>query len=130
MRYYLLKTEPSEYSYDDLIKEGKTIWDGVKNKFALKFIKQMEIDDLAFIYHTGKEKQIVGLAKVVSKPYLDKNDLPVVDVEPVRKFNKPLKLSEIKKIDDFKDFYLVKMPRLSVMEVPENLANKIFSLVD
>ncbi len=129
-KYYLLKTEPIEYSYNDLEKEGKTVWDGVKNKFALKFVKQMKPGDLAFIYHTGKEKQIVGLAEVISEPYEDKNGLPVVDVKPVRKFSKPLTLKEIKSMDDFKDFYLVKMPRLSVMELPENLAKKILELVD
>jgi predicted RNA-binding protein with PUA-like domain len=129
-KYYLLKTEPTEYSYDDLEREGKTVWDGVKNNFALKFIKQMKPKDLAFIYHTGKEKQIVGLAEVISNPYEDKNGLFVVDIKPLRKFKKPLTLKQIKEIPEFKDFYLVKMPRLSVMEVPEELAKKILEMVD
>ncbi|MGC8868699.1 MAG: EVE domain-containing protein [Sulfurihydrogenibium sp.] len=123
-KYYLLKTEPTEYSYDDLEREGKTVWNGVKNPLAQKFIKSMKVGDKVFIYHTGNEKAIVGLGEVVSQPYLDENNLYVVDVKPIKRL-KPLTLKEIKSMPEFKDFYLVKMPRLSVMEVPENLVKLI-----
>jgi len=129
-RYYLAKTEPEEYSYDMLEKEGETVWNGVKNPLAQKFIKQMKKDDLVFIYHTGKEKAIVGIGKVVSEPYQDENGLYVVDIQPYKRLNKKLTLSEIKKMREFQDFYLVKMPRLSVMEVPDDLANLILKLTE
>jgi len=129
-RYYLAKTEPEEYSYDMLEKEGKTVWNGVKNPLAQKFIKQMKKGDLVFIYHTGKEKAIVGIGKVVSEPYQGENGLYVVDIQPYKRLNKKLTLSEIKKMKEFQDFYLVKMPRLSVMEVPDDLANLILKLTE
>ncbi|WP_297889641.1 EVE domain-containing protein [Sulfurihydrogenibium sp.] len=122
--YYLLKTESQEYSYDDLEKEGKTVWNGVKNPLAQKFIKEMKIKDKVFIYHSGKEKAIVGLGEVISNPYLDENNLYVVDIKPLKRL-KPLTLKEIKSMPEFKDFYLVKMPRLSVMKIPENLVKLI-----
>jgi predicted RNA-binding protein with PUA-like domain len=127
-KYYLAKTEPEEYSYDMLEKEGKTVWNGVKNPLAQKFIKQMKKGDLVFIYHTGKEKAIVGIGKVVSEPYQGENGLYVVDIQPYKRLNKKLTLSEIKKMKEFQDFYLVKMPRLSVMEVPDDLAKLILKL--
>ncbi|MCX7760104.1 MAG: EVE domain-containing protein [Hydrogenothermaceae bacterium] len=125
---FLFKTEPEEYSFDRLIDEGKTVWNGVKNPLAQKFLKSVKKGDLIFIYHTGKEKQIVGLAKAVSGPYIYEDGLYVVDVAPLRKLSKPLKLSDIKKMPEFKDFYLVRMPRLSVMPVSENLAQIILKL--
>ncbi|MEJ5172435.1 MAG: EVE domain-containing protein [Hydrogenothermaceae bacterium] len=125
---FLFKTEPEEYSFDRLVDEGRTVWNGVKNPLAQKFLKSVKKDDLIFIYHTGKEKQIVGLAKAVSEPYIYEDGLYVVDVVPVKKFNKFLKLSDIKKMPEFKDFYLVKMPRLSVMPVSEDLAKIILKL--
>ena len=100
-KYYLAKTEPEEYSYDMLEKEGKTVWNGVKNPLAQKFIKQMKKGDLVFIYHTGKEKAIVGIGKVVSEPYQDENGLYVVDIQPYKRLNKKLTLSEIKKMKEF-----------------------------
>jgi predicted RNA-binding protein with PUA-like domain len=128
MKYFILKTEPSSYSYDMLEKEGKTVWDGVKNPLAQKFIKSVEPGDMAYIYHTGDEKAIVALAKIVSLPYQDSSGLFVFDVVPVRRLKRKITLSEIKSNEAFKDFYLVKMPRLSVMEVPEHLVKVIESL--
>jgi Uncharacterized conserved protein len=128
MKYFLLKTEPSSYSYDMLEKEGKTVWDGVKNPLAQKFIKSAKPEDMAYIYHTGDEKAIVGLAKIVSSAYQDPSGLFVFDIVPVRRLKRKISLSEIKSIDAFKDFYLVKMPRLSVMEVTEHLVKVIENL--
>jgi predicted RNA-binding protein with PUA-like domain len=127
--YYLLKTEPTEYSFNNLEKEGKTVWNGVKNPLAQKFIKEMKKSDKVFIYHSGKEKAIVGLGEVISNPYLDENNLYVVDVKPLKRL-KPLTLKEIKSIPEFKDFYLVKMTRLSVMPIPENLVKLILDKTD
>lgn len=128
MSYFLFKTEPTEYSFDDLIKDGRTVWDGVKNPLAQKFIKTIKSSDKVFIYHTGNQKQIVGLAQVINDPYIYKSGLFVVDIKPIIKFKRFLPLSEIKKMEEFKDFYLVKLPRLSVMPVDDLLANLIISL--
>jgi predicted RNA-binding protein with PUA-like domain len=71
MAYWLLKTEPENYSYFDLERDGSTIWDGVNNALALKHIRTMLIGDLAVIYHTGKERQVIGVAEIITQPYTD-----------------------------------------------------------
>lgn len=128
MKYFLLKTEPESYSYDMLEKEGKTVWDGVKNPLAQKFMKSAKIGDIAYIYHTGNEKALVGLSEIISDPYEDKNGLTVFDIKPLRRLKRPITLSEIKSLEAFKDFYLVKIPRLSVMEIPNNLVEILQNL--
>ncbi|HLF20505.1 MAG TPA: EVE domain-containing protein [Bacteroidota bacterium] len=117
--YWLLKTEPSTYSYDDLEKEKKTMWNGVMNPVALRNIGLMKKGDLAFFYHTGDEKAVVGLAEIVSDPYSDPKDttLTVIDVKPKMKLQRPVTLHEIKVEKMFKDFLLVRISRLSVMPV-------------
>ena len=121
MAQWLLKTEPSTYSWDDLVREGKAVWDGVKNPFALNNMKAMQPDDRAFFYHTGDVKAIVGIAKVVSAAYPDPKakdpKLVVVDLEPLKKLARPVTLAEIKADKFFKDWALVRVPRLSVMPV-------------
>lgn len=128
--YFLFKTEPEEFSFDDLIREGKTVWNGVKNPLAQKFIKSVKLRDKVFIYHTGKEKQIVGLAEVISEPYQYNDGYYVVDLTPIRKFKNPVKLKEIKNRDEFKNHYIVRMPRLSVMPVDDKLAKIILTLAE
>jgi predicted RNA-binding protein with PUA-like domain len=100
MAYWLLKTEPDNYSYFDLEQDGSTVWDGVNNALALKHLRTMEVGDLALIYHTGKERQIVGVAKINSKPYadpaLDDVKRVVVDVRAIRKVAQPVTLAQIK----------------------------------
>lgn len=128
--YFLFKTEPEEFSFDDLVREGKTVWNGVKNPLAQKFIKSVKFADKVFIYHTGKEKQIVGLAEVISKPYQYNDGYYVVDLKPVGKFKNPVKLKEIKNKDEFKNHYIVRMPRLSVMPVDDELAKIILTLAE
>lgn len=100
LNYWLLKTEPEEYSWDDLVKNTKDLWDGVKGYKALKNISKMQIGDKAFIYHTGKEKSIVGIAEVVSEPFPDpkenNNRLLVFYVAPIRKLNKPISLEKLR----------------------------------
>lgn len=121
--YWLLKTEPSTYSYDDLERDKKTAWDGVSNNLALKHLRNMKAGDLALIYHTGRERAVVGLAEITSGPYPDpkKKDprLVVVDLKPKKRFAEPVPLSEIKSDSRFGEFPLVRLPRLSVVPVTE-----------
>ena len=121
MAFWLLKTEPSDYAYSDLVREKKTVWDGVSNNLALKYIRQMRKGDLALIYHTGNEKAVVGIAVLISDPYPDpeQNDprLVVGDVKPKKKLVREISLAEVKSNSKLKDFELVRLPRLSVMPV-------------
>ena len=121
MNYWLFKTEPDCYSWSDLERDKKTVWDGVANNLALKFIRQIRKGDLALIYHTGDERQAVGIAEVISDPYVDPklNDpkLAVVDVRLQRKLGKPVTLAEVKANKKLGDFLLVTNSRLSVMPV-------------
>lgn len=123
MNYWLLKTEPDNYSYDDLVKDKKTVWDGVANNAALICIRNTRKGDKAFIYHTGAERQIVGIAEIVSDPYPDpKADNPklsVFDIKPLKKLNTPVTLAQIKAIKKYLEFPLVKEGRKSVVEVPK-----------
>jgi predicted RNA-binding protein with PUA-like domain len=119
--HWLLKTEPSTYSFADLEREKRAVWDGVANALALKHLRTMKRGDLAFIYHTGEEKQIIGIAEVTSDPYPDprENDpkLVVIDLKPRGRLPRPVTLAEIKVRQEFQDFELVRMGRLSVMPV-------------
>ncbi len=126
--YWLAKTEPEEYSWQDMLKEKVAKWDGVKNFQALKYISQMQIGDYVLIYHTGKQKSVVGTAKVVSKPYYDtitnseqhsKNKLLVIDFEAIKSLDKPISLAQIKNMPIFDGHYIIKQPRLSIMPLSE-----------
>jgi predicted RNA-binding protein with PUA-like domain len=116
---WLLKTEPSAYSYDDLEREGRAVWDGVTNPVALKNLRAMKAGDEAFVYHTGDEKAVVGRARVARAAYADpkKGDarLVVVDLEPVGRLKVPVTLAEIKAMPAFADSPLVRQGRLSVV---------------
>ncbi|ACL23190.1 MULTISPECIES: EVE domain-containing protein [Chloroflexus] len=119
--YWLLKTEPSVYSFADLVREGRTVWDGVENTVALKHLRAIRQGDVALIYHTGDERQAVGLAQIVSDPYPDPKQhdprLVVVDVVPLQPLNRPVTLAAIKADPFFADFALVRQGRLSVVPV-------------
>ena len=119
--HWLLKTEPSTYSYSDLERDQVTTWDGVKNPSALNNIRAMKNGDQALFYHTGDEKAIVGVARIVSNPYGDPKladpKRVVVDLAPVRKLKQPVPLSRVKADPRFVAFALVRLPRLSVMPV-------------
>lgn len=121
MDYWLLKTEPTDYGYDDLEADGTAPWDGVSNNQALMFLRQMAPGDAAFIYHSGKPKSIVGTADIVSGAYPDPNrdddKLVVVDIKAARRLARPVALAEIKSDPSFAEFHLVRSPRLSVMPV-------------
>jgi predicted RNA-binding protein with PUA-like domain len=117
--YWLLKTEPGSYSYDDLVREGKTLWDGVTNNLALKHIRQIKKGDGLIIYHTGDEKAVVGLAEATADPQPDpKADDPklaVVELKPKKRAKRSVTLAEIKQLPEFKESPLVRMGRLSVV---------------
>lgn len=121
MAYWLLKTEPSTYSWADLVRSGRAVWDGVRNPTALANLRKMRPGDRAFIYHTGDEKAIVGIAKVVSEAYPDPKEtdarLVVVDLEAVKPVAAPVALATIKADPRFADFALVRIGRLSVVPV-------------
>jgi len=132
LAYWLLKTEPAVYSYDDLEQDGKTISDGITNNLALKYLRSTKKGDLVLIYHTGDEKQAVGIAELTSNPYPDpkqKNPrLVVVDLKPKRRLNKPVTLTQLKAMKEFKDFELVRLPRLSVIPVDGEKWKRIVDL--
>ena len=123
MANWLLKEEPEHYSYDALVRDGRTIWAGVKNPLAQKHLRSIRKGDRIFYYHTGKEKAVVAVAKAASDAYDDPNDktgkLAVVDVVPEKKLAKPVTLAAIKADSSFASFALVRMSRLSVMPVSD-----------
>lgn len=123
MAYWLLKTEPEEYSYCDLEQSGSAVWDGVNNPLALKHLRTMSVGDLALIYHTGKERQIIGVAEVVSQPYPDPKladaKRVVVQVRALRRVPQPVTLAQIKQDGNFEGFDLLRLQRLSVVPVSE-----------
>jgi predicted RNA-binding protein with PUA-like domain len=130
--YWLLKTEPSTYSYADLECDKKAVWDGVGNPVALKNIRAMSKGDLAFIYHTGDEKAIVGIAEVSSAPYPDPKQsnekLVVIELKPKEKLKNPITLASVKALKEFAQFELVRLPRLSVMPVSSEAWKKLLVL--
>ncbi|MEP0826440.1 MAG: EVE domain-containing protein [Nitrososphaera sp.] len=130
MAYWLFKEEPSTYNYSQLEKDGRTVWDGVANNLALKHLKTVKRGDRALFYHTGDEKQVVGIIEIISDPYPDPNDksLTVVDVRPVARLAKPVTLAAIKQDPLFSEWELVRIPRLSVMPVPYKLWERIMKM--
>lgn len=115
MAYWLFKTEPSDYSFDRLLEEGRTVWDGVKNALARRHLRQVRRGDEIAVYHTGREKAVVGVARAASDAEGD-----TVQIVPLRRTG-PVPLSAIKADPRFREFPLVRMGRLSVMPVPEDL---------
>jgi predicted RNA-binding protein with PUA-like domain len=121
MNRWLVKTEPSSYSFDHLEREQRTVWDGVKNAVARKHLAAMRRGDLVLVYHTGDEKAVVGIAKALSDGYRDpKAEDPkaaVVDLGAVKRLRRPVTLAEVKGQRGLASFPLVRLPRLSVMPV-------------
>jgi predicted RNA-binding protein with PUA-like domain len=120
MQYFLAKTEPASYSIDQLHKDQKTSWDGVRNPQALRAIREMRPGDHVFLYHSGGESAVVGVAKVVSDPRPDPKDEKSVTIELgfVSKLTTPVTLKEIKESHLFDDWALVRQGRLSTMPAP------------
>ncbi len=121
MNYWLVKTEPEEYSFDMLLSERKVVWDGVRNFQARNNLKTMKKGDQVFVYHSGKSKDIVGIAEVIKEYYpapSDKTGLwVVVEIKPIKRLNKSVTLAQIKKEKSLTKLALLKQSRLSVMPI-------------
>ena len=119
MKYWLLKSEPDAWSWDNQVKEGASMWDGVRNYQARNNLKEMKKNDLCFFYHSVTERSIVGIVKVVKEYYPDPTDktgrFVVVDVKATKKLKNPVSLDQITENSKLKDIALVKQSRLSVM---------------
>lgn len=133
MAYWILKTEPSAYSIDDLLRQKTAVWDGVKNPVALKHLRAMQPGDEVLIYHTGDEKAVVGTARVTKAAYPDpkKKDpkLVVVELRAGDRLPAPVALSIIRSDPLFKDLALVRMPRLSVVPASAAQWKRLLQLV-
>jgi predicted RNA-binding protein with PUA-like domain len=119
MQHWLVKTEPDTYSWSTLIKEKKGVWDGVRNFQARSNMKGMKKGDLVFVYHTGDEKAIVGIAKVVAEAYPEPKDKDwvAVDLAPEKPLKRPVTLAEVKANKTLSNMVLVRASRLSVQPV-------------
>jgi len=127
MRYFLAKTEPASYSIDDLARDHQTVWDGVSNPQALRAIREMRPGDRVFIYHSGGQSAIVGLAEVASEPATDPKHvkLTIVELRYLAHIDPPMPLGEIKDAGKFPQWALVRQPRLSTMAAPEEFVTWI-----
>lgn len=121
MNWFLAKTDPGTYSLDDLEREKRTVWDGVKNPQAVRAIREMHFGDGVYVYQSGGQSAIVGIARVVSEPRDDPKDKKsaVVELEFVRRLDTPVTLPEVRATNLFADWALVRQPRLSTMRAPE-----------
>ena len=132
MANWLLKTEPSLYSWDDLARDKKATWDGIANASALIHLRAMKKGDLALVYHTGSERAAVGLAQVTRSAYPDpkENDpkLVVVDIKPRSRLAHPVTLGQIRSDRIFAGWDLLRISRLSVMPVPQKMWDHLLKL--
>ena len=123
MNYWLVKSEPSVYSFDDLVKDGKTVWDGVRNYAARLHLRGMKKDDQVFFYHSNEGTAIVGIATVAKEHYPDPGSddaqWEAVDIKPLKKLKRAVSLAEIKAEKKLKSMALVRISRLSVSPVTE-----------
>lgn len=130
--HWILKTDADTYAFDQLERDGRTVWDGVTNALALKHIRGMASGDSVFIYHSGQGKDLVGLARITSDPYPDpkRNDpkIVVVDIEAGPRLPRPVSLATIKADPAFADLGLVRMSRLSVIPVPPDQWKKLLAM--
>lgn len=134
MARWLLKTEPSDYSFDDLLAAKTATWDGVANALALKHIRAMKKGDEVLIYHTGDERAVVGTAKVTSSPYPDPkagdDKLTVIDLKAGARLAKPVTLATMKADKVFEGWDLIRIGRLSAMPVPDAMWSRIRELAN
>ena len=132
VNYWLVKQEPKSYNFSILKKDKNTVWDGVHNNLALKHINNMKKGDLILFYHSGDEKQVVGIMQVSSKPYSNPEEtnerFVVVDVKYKKELQNPVTLSEMKKQKKFKNWELLRISRLSVMPIPKEIWNSIIKM--
>ncbi len=132
MAYWLLKTEPDCYAWDQFTRDKKTAWDGVSNALALKHLRSMKKGDLCLFYHTGDERQAVGVAEVVKEAYPDPGaddaKMVVVDIRHKKPLKRPVTLDEFKADPAFAGWDLLRISRLSVVPVPEAMWKRIEQL--
>ena len=130
MAYWLVKSEPGTWSWADQVQAGRTHWDGVRNAQALGNMRRMAVGDEAFFYHSGKERRIVGIVRIVRAFYDDPKDPKsgLVDVETVAPLRRPVTLAEIKADPAFADLALVRQPRLSVMPVSPDQWHRLLEM--
>lgn len=132
MNYWLVKSEPDAYSWERFVKEGKTMWEGVRNYQARNNLKEMKKGDLVLFYHSVSAKEVMGIAKVVKEHYpdptADDDRWVVVDLVPVDTLSKPVRLEQIKKDDRLENIALVKQSRLSVMPLKKDEFDIILQL--
>ena len=131
-RYWLMKSEPEAYSYDRLVEEGRTIWDGVRNYRARNNLQAMRVGEEALFYHSVSDKEIVGIVKIATAGLADPKDetgkWAAVEIEPVRKFDRPVTLAAIKGEQSLQDCELLRQSRLSVAEISPAEWEKICSM--
>lgn len=132
MKYWLIKSEPFKFSWDDLVKLKRDHWDGVRNYAARNNMKDMKVGDHCLFYHSNEGKEIVGIAKVVKESYqdptTDDDRWVVVDVEPYQKLNTPVTLHQLKTDDRFQSMELIRLARLSVSKVTKQEYDWIMKL--
>lgn len=132
MQYWIIKSEPSTYSWDTFVKEKKTFWNGVKNYEARNNLAKMKSGDLAFFYHSGDERKIVGIAKVLSEAYPDHTAKDpgwvMVDVQAVKPLASSVELGMVKAVPELQQTKFVKQGRLSVSEITEKEFKIILNL--
>jgi predicted RNA-binding protein with PUA-like domain len=130
MNYWLVKSEPGTFSWDDLVRDKKTVWDGVRNFQARNNLKNMKKGDLAFFYHSGEDKAIVGVGKIIKEGYPEPNDNDwiAVDIAADKKLKKPVTLAQIKADKRLVNMVLVKASRLSVQPVKAEEFDLILAL--
>src|SRR5689334_16394062 len=130
--YWLVKTEPGDYSFADLERDGSTVWSGVTNNQALLNIRKMKRGDRALVYHTGKEKAVIGLARIASDPYPDPRSKDpkraVIDIVPERRLPRPVTLAAIRGESSLRSFDLVRNTRLSVMPAADAVWHRILTM--
>lgn len=132
MNYWLIKSEPFKYSWEKFNKDGKTLWDGVRNYQARNNLREMKEGDLVLFYHSNEGKEVVGIAKVVGEAYqdptTDDTNWVVVDFAPVESLKKPVSLAQIKADDKLKGINLVRQGRLSVVSIKRDEFDRILEM--
>lgn len=130
MNYWLLKTEPDTFSWDDLVRDKTAVWDGVRNFQARSNLKAMKKGDHAFFYHTGDEKSVIGIAEISKEAYPEPKDKDwiAVDIKPVKKLKNPVELGTIKKDKRLANMVLVRVARLSVQPVKSEEFDLVIAL--
>jgi len=132
MNYWLIKSEPSVYSFEDLQREGNSMWEGVRNYAARNNLRAMKKGDLALFYHSREGLEVVGICKVAREYYPDptaeEGDWSVVDFAPVKPFERAVSLKEIKTVPELQNIALIRIGRLSVMPLEKSEFNKILKM--